>query len=150
MKQDCTTTLCQLHTYIIALGSNTCAQKNLEKACNALNNFFPNIYYTPEEITEAIGCKINQSCFINQMAQFTSTKSLEDIRKFFKYLEAQAGRTEEDKMQEIIKLDIDILMVDTTVLKPLDLERPYIKRGLKYLLEKQKINQIEKSFQTSC
>ena len=53
-------------------------------------------------------------------------------------------------MQEIIKLDIDILMVDTTVLKPLDLERPYIKRGLKHLLEKQKINQIEKSFQTSC
>ena len=94
---------------------------------------------------------INYDTFLKHLPILGINKvRLGDIRKFFKYLEAQAGRTEEDKMQEIIKLDIDILMVDTTVLKPLDLERPYIKRGLKHLLEKQKINQIEKSFQTSC
>ena len=146
MNQESITMICQSHTYIIALGSNTCAQKNLELARHVLNNFFPNNYYTPEEITEAIGCKINQSSFINQMAQFTSQKSPEDIKKLFKQLEVQAGRTEEDKKQEIIKLDIDILMVDTTVLKPLDWERPYIQQGFKYLRK----NIIEKSHQTSC
>ena len=99
MNQESIAMICQSHTYIIALGSNTCAQKNLELARHVLNN-----------------------------------------------LEVQAGRTEEDKKQEIIKLDIDILMVDTTVLKPLDWERPYIQQGFKYLRK----NIIEKSHQTSC
>ena len=48
-------------------------------------------------------------------------------------LEREAGRTPEEKKQEIVHLDIDLLSCDSRVYKPEDLKRDYIIRGLKEL-----------------
>ena len=43
----------------------------------------------------------------------------------------EAGRMPEEKKQEIVRLDLDLLSCDDTVYKPDDLKRDYICRGLK-------------------
>ena len=48
-----------------------------------------------------------------------------------KAIEREAGRMPEEKKQEIVRLDLDLLSCDDTVYKPDDLKRDYICRGLK-------------------
>ena len=48
-------------------------------------------------------------------------------------IEQEQGRLPEDKVQGIVKLDIDLLVYDDDVLKPKDLEREFVKIGLEEL-----------------
>ena len=50
-----------------------------------------------------------------------------------KNIEREAGRTPEEKEQEIVRLDIDLLACDSKVYKPEDWKRDYIVRGLEEL-----------------
>ena len=51
----------------------------------------------------------------------------------FKELERRCGRIPEDKAQGVVKLDIDLLVFDNKILKPEDMEREYIRRGMSVL-----------------
>ena len=53
-----------------------------------------------------------------------------EITLYLKSIEREAGRTSEEKKQEIVRLDIDLLSCDNRVYKPEDLKRDYIVRGL--------------------
>ena len=55
-----------------------------------------------------------------------------------KWREQSAGRRPEDKKEEKVSLDIDLLSFDDRVLKPEDLKREYVVKGLEEL----KYNQI--------
>jgi len=52
------------------------------------------------------------------------------VKGKLKHIEQIAGRLPEDKAKEKILLDIDILICDDRVLKPSDLEREYVRKGL--------------------
>jgi 2-amino-4-hydroxy-6-hydroxymethyldihydropteridine diphosphokinase len=43
------------------------------------------------------------------------------------------GRLPEEKSQGVVRIDIDLLMYDDSVLKPADLERDFVVEGLKSL-----------------
>jgi 2-amino-4-hydroxy-6-hydroxymethyldihydropteridine diphosphokinase len=58
-------------------------------------------------------------------------ENLSLARKRLKDIEREAGRMPEEKKQEIVRLDLDLLSCDDTVYKPDDLKRDYICRGLK-------------------
>jgi hypothetical protein len=62
----------------------------------------------------------------------------ERVRKELKAIEQSAGRRPEDKKEEKVSLDIDLLSFDDRVLKPEDLKREYVVKGLEEL----KYNQI--------
>jgi len=76
--------------------------------------------------------------FSNQVAMFFSEAEEERVRKELKAIEQSAGRRPEDKKEEKISLDIDLLSFDDRVLKPEDLKREYVVKGLEEL----KYNQI--------
>ena len=48
-------------------------------------------------------------------------------------VERRSGRIPEDKAQGVVKLDIDLLVFDNKILKPEDMEREYIRRGMSVL-----------------
>ena len=56
------------------------------------------------------------------------------MRACLKAIEREAGRVPEDKPREIVRLDIDLLSCDGRVLKPADMERGYVRQGLKELM----------------
>ena len=96
--------------YTICIGSNVNRKENLALARKRLSELFPNIRFSAEADTDA-----------------------DEIILHLKDIEREAGRTPEEKKQEIVRLDIDLLSCDSRVYKPEDLKRDYIIRGLKEL-----------------
>ena len=68
------------------------------------------------------------------MACFHSDLCADEVRACLKAIEREAGRLPEDKPREIVRLDIDLLMCDGRVLKSSDMERAYVRQGLKELM----------------
>lgn len=71
--------------------------------------------------------------FSNQVARFVSHLQPAEILPLLKAIECEAGRTPEEKWQEVVRLDIDLLSCDGIVYKPDDLKREDIVRGLEQL-----------------
>lgn len=117
------------HSCLICIGSNLDRQSQLAAARKALTIAFPDIRFGAELETEAIGENF-LSPFSNQLAQFSTSLSPEDVRKTFKEIEQNSGRAKEDKIQGIVKLDIDLLIYNNTVLKPEDLKKDFIRKEL--------------------
>lgn len=114
---------------LLCMGSNTDRSVQLSRAREALRIAFPDIHFGDLMETEAIGSGFH-SPFSNQLARFTTTLTPDSVHAYFKELELRGGRTPEDKAAGIVKLDIDLLTFDDEVLKPEDMRREYICKGL--------------------
>ncbi len=117
------------YTCILCLGSNLDAATRLLAARNTLLSHFPNIRFSEEMVTEAIGCGF-LSPFHNQVAHLTTPLDAESVRAILKGIEKAQGRLPEDKANGIVKLDIDLLVYNNCVLKQKDMEREFVKKGL--------------------
>ena len=120
------------HTCLLCLGSNVDRRAQMASAREALKRHFPDIRFSTEMETESIGSRF-LSPFSNQVAIFETTFSAEEVRTILKQIERDHGRLPEDKSQGIVKLDIDLLMVDDCVLKPADLEKEFVQKGIEEL-----------------
>ena len=114
--------------YTISIGSNEQRRENMELARRRLTELF-------SEEEETVPFFFHRpNLFSNQVACFASDNPVEEVTACLKAIEREAGRKPEEKEQEIVRLDIDLLSCDGTVYKPKDLKRDYILRGLKQLL----------------
>ena len=120
------------HHCLLCMGSNTNRFTQLSDARKVLSEAFPDIHFGELMETQAIGSGFH-SPFSNQLARFTTTLSSESVHNLFKELERYSGRLPGDKAQGIVKLDIDLLTFDNKVLKPEDMKREYIRRGISLL-----------------
>ena len=116
--------------YTISIGSNEQQKENLSLARKRLKELFPDIRFSTEEETKPLYFR-RSSLFSNQVARFISSSDAAEITYCLKAIEREAGRMPEEKKQEIVRLDLDLLSCDDTVYKPDDLKRDYICRGLK-------------------
>ena len=119
--------------YTISIGSNEQRRENMELARRRLTELFSGIRFSEEEETVPLFFH-RPNLFSNQVACFASDNPVEEVTACLKAIEREAGRKPEEKEQEIVRLDIDLLSCDGTVYKPKDLKRDYILRGLKQLL----------------
>ena len=120
------------HFCLLCLGSNSNRHFRMEAARKALMELFPNIRFSTEMTTEAIGDKF-LSPFSNQVAKIETPLTREEIRSLLKKIEKENGRLPEDKEQGIVKLDIDLLTFDDLILKPNDLEKDFVIKGISSL-----------------
>ena len=104
----------------------------MEDARKALREFFPTIRFNKEMTTEAIGEKF-LSPFSNQVAKVETSLTIEEVRNLLKKIEKDNGRLPEDKELGIVKLDIDLLKYDDLILKPNDMEKDYVLKGISSL-----------------
>ena len=122
----------EVHKYIVCIGSNYNRKENLTFARQKLTESFYSICIAPELETKPLFFK-NPALFSNQVALFYSDKDEETVRKMLKDIEQRSGRRPEDKKEEKVSLDIDLLSFDDRVLKPEDLKREYVVKGLEEL-----------------
>lgn len=122
----------KVHKYIICIGSNYKRKENLLYARRRLTDLFPSIRFASEQETEPLFFK-SPELFSNQVAQFFSEADEATVKKQLKAIEVAAGRRPEDKKKEKICLDIDLLVSDNRMLRPEDMEREYIVKGLEEL-----------------
>ena len=118
--------------YLISIGSNTSPEANFLKAHAALEQRFPQIRFSSLTVSRAEGLK-KESVFHNQVAQLETTISSRELISLLKEIERSIGRTAEDKKNEIVKIDIDLLACETHVFKPEDMRRSYVLQGLNEL-----------------
>lgn len=118
--------------YTISIGSNEHRKDNLMLAHKRLTELFPGISFSKEEETKPLFFR-RPNLFSNQVARFVSDAQAGEVASHLKAIEREAGRIPEEKKQEIVRLDIDLLSCDGTVYKPEDLKRDYIIRGLEQL-----------------
>lgn len=121
-----------IHSCLICMGSNLERRTRMASARAALSEAFPDIRFSPELETEAIGSRF-LSPFSNQLGRFSTPLSAEEVRCLLKGIEKAHGRTPEDKAQGIVKLDLDLLVYDDTMLKPEDMERWFVKHSCQSL-----------------
>ncbi|MDO4163903.1 MAG: 2-amino-4-hydroxy-6-hydroxymethyldihydropteridine diphosphokinase [Bacteroides sp.] len=118
--------------YTISIGSNEHRKDNLALARRRLSELFPGIRFSEEEETRPLFFR-RPEMFSNQVARFISDSGADEITSQLKAIEREAGRRPEEKAQEIVKLDLDLLSCDSIIYKPEDLKRDYIRRGLEGL-----------------
>lgn len=118
--------------YTICIGSNEKRVDNMKLARQKLSALFPGIRFSKEVDTVPLFFH-RPTMFSNQVARFSSTLDADRIVALLKSIESEAGRMEEDKKREIVRLDIDLLMCDAVVYKPDDLLRDYVIRGIQEL-----------------
>lgn len=121
-----------MHKCIICIGSNYKRKENLVLARRKLIDLFPTIRFASEQETQPLFFR-SPALFSNQLALFFSEIEEEKIKKALKAIEKSAGRHPEDKEKEKICLDIDLLSFDDRILKPEDLKREYVMKGLEEL-----------------
>ena len=118
--------------YTIGIGSNWQRTEHMALARRLLQASFPGICFSAEVETEPLYF-YRRDKFSNQVGRFSSSLSPAQVKSLLKDIERKAGRLPEDKAQEIVRLDIDLLLCDACCLKPHDLERPYIREGIAQL-----------------
>ena len=120
------------HSCLLCVGCNLDRTAHMTSARRDLENHFPGIRFGTEMETEAIGSGF-LSPVCNQGALLRTPLSAQEVRTLLKRIEQNHGRMPEDKAQGIVKLDIDLLKYDDVVLKPADLDKPYVLAGMEEL-----------------
>lgn len=117
---------------ILVLGSNFRKEEKIEKARKALQSLFPDICFAEAVYTKPVDCNCTEN-FLNQVAAITTGHSQEQVCCLLKEIECSLGRTPGDKAKCQIPIDIDLVMWNNSILKPADLSREYIHRGIEEL-----------------
>ncbi len=122
----------ETHRVIISIGSNSSPEKHVQHALKELSKLFnQQIRFSPMLYTESIGME-TPSIFLNTVGIGHTSNSLEHLQQYTKQIEQQLGRKKGDKQKGIIPIDIDILQWDNEILKPQDLDYPFIKECLRF------------------
>lgn len=100
----------------LCLGSNTDAERHVEEARALLTALLPDVRWAEARWTEPVDFP-NPALFLNQMASFDTTMSLEKLHHSFKEIERKCGRSPQDKAQGIVRMDIDLLTYGEQVIK---------------------------------
>lgn len=111
---------------IIALGSNSNAEKEIARAQISLKQLFRNrISFTRALWTDPIG--FGGKKFLNVLALASTSLSIIELQTAMKDIERQCGRTPEGKKRYKIGMDIDVLEYGGQKLHLSDWDRDYIK-----------------------
>ena len=99
-----------------------------------LNQRFPSIRWGKliKTLPEETSCP---APYLNRAALLNTIWDADTLRYYFKSIEKACGRTSLSKQTGIIPLDIDLLMIDNTVLKPEDMQKHYVRQALEGLEE---------------
>jgi len=115
---------------IISIGSN-CDQVNKVSAAKKqlIRLFGADVTFTKAVWTTPVDIKSDR--FLNSLCFTITDMSLENVKKTLKNLEFQLGSTQEERSQNIVKIDLDILQYADTLMHEADWQRCYVKKLIK-------------------
>lgn len=117
------------HSVVIALASNQDQEQHLNEAKRRLGHILTVNRYTDAIWTDPISSK--RPCrYLNQLLYATTEMSCDEFQKALKTIEADMGRTQEDRIQGIVRIDLDLMRYDDTRYHLPDWDREYIRKLL--------------------
>ena len=109
---------------ILALGTNSEQELNMGKAREMLVALLGTLRFSKNMWTHPID--IVSDDFLNCMAIGKTTMSLTALNATLKKIERSCGDTSYKRRKNVVKMDIDTLQYDTTIMHEKDWKRPYI------------------------
>ncbi len=121
------------HHILLALGSNSQPLAKMAEAKSLLGRIFQDISFSREIWTKPIG--VGGDDFRNSIAYASTNLSLSQVLSKLKEVETLCGRTPEESMRNIIKMDVDLLKYDYQCYHEDDWKRPYIRQLIEEMKE---------------
>jgi 2-amino-4-hydroxy-6-hydroxymethyldihydropteridine diphosphokinase len=119
------------HSVILCLGSNTDQETNIQRAQQLLRNEYASIIFTPSIWTEPVG--VVSPPYLNCLATMTIEDSLSCLHDKTKAIERLMYSSQEERKDNIVRIDIDILSFDHKHYHEDDWTRDYVKRLIQSL-----------------
>lgn len=116
-----------MHRFTLLLASNVHAITNLGKAKEELEAFF-NHRLTWSEVHESQAHGTTDPSaprYLNAVCQGLTPLSLEELTRWLKALESAMGRQRGEAAKGQVTLDLDLVVWDDTILRPVDAGRTY-------------------------
>lgn len=126
----------EINRVIISLGSNQDSEMNIECAIMELQAHFASIYFSEPVYTKPVGDLPNKTPFLNQIAVGYTPDEPDELKSLFKEIEQLLGRNPQDDKEGIIPVDIDLLLWNSQSLKPEDMQRDYVVKAIRELMDK--------------
>lgn len=114
-----------MNKLLISLGSNVDPETNMLLCRNLLNELFDYICFSETSVTTPYGENYKHN-FLNQLAYATTEDARDQISLDLKSIEKKLGRHPEDKNNGIVKIDVDLIKWNDSILKKEEWERDYI------------------------
>lgn len=114
-----------MNKVLLSIGTNEDRESNLTLCHQFLDNIFTDICYSGTSVTMPYGTTYKND-FLNQLAIIYTDKDKEEVKCLLKSIEKDMGRNNADKKHGIVKIDIDLVIWNNTILKPEDFKRSYI------------------------
>ena len=115
-----------MNEYVLMIGSNTDAKKNIEKAIDYLKQTFGIVCLSQQLQTKAENMS-NKLPYINVAAKITSQSDEIELKQTLKSIERELGRTSEQKKRSVITIDIDIISKNKEIIHQDYVERKFVK-----------------------
>ena len=114
------------HSVILCLGSNADQEANIQQAQQLLRNEYASIDFTPSIWTEPVG--VGSAPYLNCLATMSIKDSLSCLHDKTKAIERLMHSSREERKDNIVRIDIDILSFDHKHYHEDDWSRDYVKR----------------------
>lgn len=114
------------HSVILCLGSNADQEANIQQAQQLLRNEYASIDFTPSIWTEPVG--VDSPPYLNCLATMSIKDSLSCLHDKTKAIERLMHSSREERKDNIVRIDIDILSFDHKHYHEDDWSRDYVKR----------------------
>ena len=118
-----------LHQVLISLASNFDQDQNLQEAQRRLMQAFKVCRFTESIWTEPVNAK-RPDLYRNQLLRCATSMTVRQLEAWLKQQETEMGRTQEDRSQGIVRIDLDLLQYDQQRFHLRDWERDYVKKLL--------------------
>ena len=114
------------HSVILCLGSNADQEANIQQAQQLLRNEYASIDFTPSIWTEPVG--VISPPYLTCLATMSIKDSLSCLHDKTKAIERLMHSSREERKDNIVRIDIDILSFDHKHYHEDDWSRDYVKR----------------------
>lgn len=116
---------------IIAIGSNTNQEQNMEKAQEILSQLLYKVRFTASVWTKSEGGTAPTACrYLNALAYGSTSLPLPHLQTKLKQIEESLGDPSGNHRHGIVNIDLDLLCYDSQRLREEDWKREYIKKLL--------------------
>ncbi|MST83737.1 2-amino-4-hydroxy-6-hydroxymethyldihydropteridine diphosphokinase [Hallella mizrahii] len=119
------------HSVILCLGSNADQEANIQQAQQLLRNEYASIDFTPSIWTEPVG--VVSPPYLNCLATMSIKDSFSCLHDKTKAIERLMHSSREERKDNIVRIDIDILSFDHKHYHEDDWNRDYVKQLIEVL-----------------
>ena len=117
-----------MNTYVLSIGSNAVdKEERLAFGFDELRSRLVVVARSEAYVTPALNGR--DADYLNAVAVVQADIDFDSLNVLLKQIETLGGRTPQSKMSGVIPLDLDIVIANDIILRPVDYNREYFKIG---------------------